>query len=379
MKKIKKILLTATVLSHIAQFHKPLINMLKENDYEVHVAARDNLIEKNGLQLNEPDKIYDISLDRSPLSKNNITAFMQLNKILSNNHYDIIHCNTPMGGVITRLAAIKYRKSGTKIFYTVHGFHFYKGAPMKNWIVFYPVEKFLSRYTDKLITISKEDYDFAKKNKFKTKIEHIHGVGVNSDKYFSPSNEIIQKLRLETGYLMKDFICICTGELNDNKNQISLLRAVPAILKKIPNFKLILAGNGPKQIYLQGFISEMQLDNYVKMIGYVKDLEQYVMMSDIAVSSSLREGLGLNLIEAMLCAKPVIGSENRGHKELITHMVSGFLVSPTISEEYVEAIIKIYRNLDLKSNMGKNAIIYSQKYSKENVVKELQKIYELNQ
>lgn len=194
---MKKVLLTATVQSHIAQFHKPLIKMLKDNGYEVHVAARDNLAEKNGLLLLEPDKVFNVPFDRSPISKNNIKAYKELSKILSKNNYSIVHCNTPMGGIITRLATQKYRKNGTKVFYTAHGFHFYKGAPLKNWLIYYPVEKWFAKYTDKLITISNEDFNIVTKNKFKTKIEHIHGVGVNTEKYFKPTNEMISKLRFQ--------------------------------------------------------------------------------------------------------------------------------------------------------------------------------------
>lgn len=374
---MKKVLLTATVQSHIAQFHKPLINMLKENGYEVHVAARDNLAEKNGLQLNEPDKVFNIPFDRSPLSRNNILAYQKLKKILYKNKYDIVHCNTPMGGVVTRLAANKYRRNGTKVFYTVHGFHFYKGAPKKNWIIYYPIEKFLSRYTDKLIAISIEDFNTAKEKKFKTKIEHIHGVGANTDKYYLPSNELIQDLRRRMGYSKEDFICVCTGELNDNKNQISVLKAVPTLLKVIPNFKLILAGNGPKYTFLQEFITEMGLVDCVRMTGYVTNLEKYVMISDIVISASLREGLGLNLVEAMLCGKPVVGSINRGHKELINHLINGLLVNPLDSEEIADAIIKIYGDQEMKSHMGQNALLHSKKYTRESVIKELTKIYEL--
>src|SRR5699024_4264780 len=138
---MKKVLLTATVQSHIAQFHKPLINLLQDKGYEVHIAARDNLSEKNNLRLEEPDRIFNIPFDRSPLSIKNILAYSELKKILSENKYNIIHCNTPMGGVITRLAARKYRKKGTKVFYTAHGFHFYKGSPKSNWLLYYPIEK----------------------------------------------------------------------------------------------------------------------------------------------------------------------------------------------------------------------------------------------
>lgn len=128
---MKKVLLTATVYSHIAQFHKPLINMLKDKGYEIHVAGRDNLIEKKGLSIENVDKFFDIPFSRSPLNKNNIIAFVKLREIINENNYSIVHCNTPMGGIITRLATMKQRNNGVKVIYTAHGFHFYKGAPKK--------------------------------------------------------------------------------------------------------------------------------------------------------------------------------------------------------------------------------------------------------
>ena len=135
---MKKVLLTATVQSHIAQFHKPLVKMLHDHEYEVHVAARNNLAEKNGLSIDFVDKVFDIPFARSPKSFDNVKAYIQLKKIIDDGDYEVVHCNTPMGGIVTRLAAIQARKNGTKVFYTAHGFHFFKGASKKNWIVFYP-------------------------------------------------------------------------------------------------------------------------------------------------------------------------------------------------------------------------------------------------
>lgn len=138
-----KVLLVATVQSHICQFHKPLVKMLHEHDVEVHVAARDNLAEKNGLALDFVEKVFDIPFARSPKSKDNIIAYKQLKKIIDEGHYDVVHCNTPMAGIVTRLAAKKERKAGTKVFYTAHGFHFYKGAPKKIGLCFIQLRNFL--------------------------------------------------------------------------------------------------------------------------------------------------------------------------------------------------------------------------------------------
>lgn len=238
-----KVLLVATVQSHICQFHRPLVAMLHEHGCEVHVAARNNLAEKNGLKLDFVEQVFDVPFQRSPFSPKNLGAYKQLKKIIDEGSYDVIHCNTPVGGVVGRLAARKSRKRGTKVFYTAHGFHFYKGAPKKNWLIWYPVEKFMCRHTDKLITITQEDYDLASA-KFPTQVERIHGVGANSAKYRKLSEAECAALRCELGYAEDEKILLCTGELLPNKNQITAIRAMDALRKKQPNVRLLLAGNG---------------------------------------------------------------------------------------------------------------------------------------
>lgn len=374
--KSKKVLLTATVQSHIAQFHKPLINMLRENGYEVHVAARDNLAEKNGLQLNEPDKVFNVPFDRSPFSKNNILAYKYLNKILNEEHYDIVHCNTPMGGVVTRIAANKFRKKGLKVFYTAHGFHFYQGAPKKNWIVYYPVEKYLAKYTDKLITISQEDFSLAQL-KFSTKVIHIHGVGANSEKYYQYSREVVLELRKTLGYSEDQLILLCIGELNKNKNQSTIIEAVAEVIKYFPEIKLLLAGNGPLEMELKNLTNSLNLLNNVDFLGYRTDLEKYINVSDLVISASIREGLGLNVLEGMLCRKPVIASDNRGHRELIKHGKTGFLVN--LKEDYLFQfyILELAEHEEMAEQFGIRGKAMADVYTIKNVLEELKSVYEI--
>lgn len=373
---MKKVLLTATVQSHIAQFHKPLIKMLKENGYEVHVAARDNLAEKNGLKLDESDKIFNIPFDRSPLSSNNIIAYQELKKILSENKYDIVHCNTPMGGVVTRLAAKKYRKKGVKVFYTAHGFHFYKGAPKKNWIIYYPIEKFLSRYTDKLITITKDDFNLAK-DKFRTDVVHIHGVGANEDKYYKQNKYEIIKFREKLSFSKDDFLLLCTGELNANKNQSLLIKTMASIIKEDKSIKLLLAGNGPLESQLKNLVNKLDITKNVYFLGYKVDLENYVNICDTIISVSRREGLPLNIIEGMICEKPIIASSNRGHNELITEGFSGSIVDTENENDLKSKILYYKNNPDYLVEVSKNACKTAEKYSKGNVINELKQVYEV--
>lgn len=377
---MKKVLLTATVQSHICQFHKPLVKMLHEHGYEVHVAAYDNLYQKNGLKIDFVDKAFNVPFSRSPKSPDNFAAYKELKKIINNEHYDYIHCNTPMGGIVTRLAARKARKEGVEIIYTAHGFHFYKGAPLIAWLLFYPIEKFFGKhYTDKLITISKTDYEMAIEKHICDKVYQIHSVGINSEKFSKVEEHVLDTYRTDYGLKTTDFTCICTGELNKNKRQRLVIDALPEIVKKVPNFKLLIAGNGDKKEALEKQIQELGMEDHAKLIGYRTDLEIFVNLSDIAVSASLREGLGINLIEAMNCYKPVVGSVNRGHSEFIKNGINGFLAygatDEEISSSFAKSIIKLATNKKLYDKLAMQAHADAQIYIDSNVEKELQTIY----
>lgn len=369
-----KVLLTATVQSHICQFHKPLVEVLHAHGCEVHVAARDNLAEKNGLKLDFVDKVFDVPFSRSPKSSDNLKAKKILEQIITEGGYDIIHCNTPMGGIVTRIAAKKARKNGTKVFYTAHGFHFYEGAPKKNWLIYYPIEKYFSRLTDKLITINTEDYTLAK-NKFHSKVFYIHGVGVNENRYAPATAEEKSALRHELGFTQNQKIILCVGELLQNKNQIMAVNAMPIILKQMPNAILLIAGNGAQQQALEQHISELGLSNQIKLLGYCTNLEKYQKAADLLVACSRREGLGLNVIEAMLSENPVVATQNRGHKDLIDSGENGYLVDMDDFEAMAQKVLAIFKDEKLAQEIGKVAHQKALRYCYSAVEEELEIIY----
>lgn len=371
---MKKVLLVATVQSHICQFHRLLADMLHEKGYEVHVAAKDNLAEKNGLTLDFAEKVFDLPFSRSPKSPDNIKAYRQLKRILNENSYEIVHCNTPMGSIVTRLAARQARKNGTKVFYTAHGFHFYKGASKKNWIVYYPIEKLFVRRTDKLITIVDEDYSTAKKN-FKCPVYHIHGVGVDEERYFPVNEETKNKKRLEMGFSRDQKIILCIGELLPNKNQQMILGCMPEIIKIFPDVQLLLAGNGKNKELLEARIKELGISKNVTLLGYVTNLQDYQHISDLLVSCSIREGLGLNVIEGMMSGKPVVLTDNRGHRELIDGGKNGYLVGINDSKAMTEHIIELLQDTKKAEKISQNAISFSLRYGYKAVKKELEDIY----
>ncbi len=369
-----KVLLTATVQSHICQFHKPLVEVLHVHGCEVHVAARDNLAEKNGLKLDFVEKVFDLPFARSPKSPDNLKAYKQLKKIIDDGNYDVIHCNTPMGGIVTRLAARNARKHGTKVIYTAHGFHFYQGAPRKNWMVFYPIEKYFSRLTDVLITITHEDYKLASE-KFHCRVEHIHGVGVNEQRYYPVSENEQLQLREELGFTPDQKIILCVGELLPNKNQSMAIHMMQKVVKQFPDAMLLLAGNGPEKENLETEIANCGLNKNVKMLGYCTYLEKYQRIANLLVACSKREGLPLNLVEAMLSGTPVVATLNRGHRELIHEGETGFLVSVDDSCRMAERSIELLRNYKLCNEVSEKARVYAMDYGFKSVKYELEEVY----
>lgn len=367
----KKVLLTATVQSHIAQFHKPLAKMLHDNGYEVHVAARDNLAEKNGLKIDFADKVFDVPFERSPLSPRNLKAYKEIKKIIDNGDYDFVHTNTPAAGVYTRLASQKARKKGTCVIYTAHGFHFYNGAPKKNWLIYYPIEKFCARFTDKLITITEEDYDLASK-KFKTDVYHIHGVGANSSKFYVFSEEEKKTIREELGIPEDIKVIVNVGELLPNKNQRTAILAMKKVVEKYPTAKLFIAGNGPELDNLTNLVKENGLGSNVEFLGYTLELNKYNNIADCSVACSFREGLPLNVMEAMLCENAVVASNNRGHRELVKDGETGFIVGVTDVNAFSDRIIKV---LDNPTIYSKPALEKAQLFTDRNVYKELENVY----
>ncbi len=369
-----KVLLTATVQSHICQFHKPLVEVLHKHGCEVHVVAKDNLAEKNGLKLDFVEKVYNVPFSRSPKSKDNIEAYKQVKKIIDEGDYDIIHCNTPMGGIVTRLAAKKARKNGTKVFYTAHGFHFYKGSSKKNWMVFYPIEKYFARLTDKLITINHEDNRLASE-KFRTDVEYIHGVGVDESRYYDVSDEEKSALRKELGFTENQKLILCVGELLPNKNQKMAINAVKKLVNNFPDIVLLIAGNGPEKENLENHIKNLGLQNNVILLGYCTYLEKYQRIVNLSVSCSKREGLPLNIVEAMLSENPVVATTNRGHCELIESGKNGFIVAVGDVDDMAEKIKLLLSDEKTCAEMSREAKSFALQYSFTSVKRELEEIY----
>lgn len=367
----KKVLFSATVDSHILHFHVPYLKLFKEKGYEVHVATNGN--EK----IPYCDKKHIISFERSPYKLNNLKAIKQLKKIIDEENFEIIHTHTPMGSVVTRLASIKARKKGTRLIYTAHGFHFYKGASKLNWLLFYPVEKILSRYTDCLITINKEDYELAK-NKFKKckQIEYIPGVGIDEEKFnFKMTIKEKNDLRKSLGLKKDDFVLIYPAELSERKRQEWLINSLNNLMNKHNNIHLLLPGKDSLNGKLKKIIEKLKLENQVHLLGYRKDIQKLLYISDIAVSSARQEGLPVNIMEAMYVGLPIVASNCRGNRDLVKNSKNGYLINLEDNKNFSKKVEKLYKDKKQYKGFKKYNENEIKQYKLENIVMIMEKIY----
>ena len=369
---MKKVLFIAHMISHIKCFHIPHIEALKSMGYEVHVMTN-----AEGEELPCCDKLYDLEIVRSPFSPKNLKIIKEAKRIIDSEGYELIHSHTPMGGVIGRLAAISARKKGTKVFYTAHGFHFFKGAPFINWIIYYNVEKFLSFFTDCIITINEEDFARAKK-KFgtkKTKVKKINGIGVNLEKFAPLSSEEKLKLKKEYGY-ENNYLLIYAAEFSKGKKHKFIVDCIPKLKKSIPNIKILFCGIGALFEQVQEYAREKEVFGCIDFLGYRHDMPALYGMSDILITASEREGLATNVIEGIAEGLPVIATDIRGHIDIIEDGKNGYLFPVDDNEKFIYAVRDLIDDEKKYRDLCNNAIERSKHFNLENSIKQMKQIYE---
>ncbi|WP_443872199.1 glycosyltransferase [Megasphaera sp.] len=370
-----KVLFVATVVKkHIMEFHLPFLKMFQEHGWQTAVAARNDYDNPADCQIPFCDDYYDIPFERNPFKAGNITAYKKLKKIIDTDHYDIIHCHTPVGAALARLAAREARRKGTKVIYTAHGFHFYKGAPLINWLIFYPTERWLAHDTDVLITINKEDYKRAQS--FKAgKVVYVPGVGVDLKKFhISPIDKV--KKREELGIPNDDFVLLSVGELIPRKNHQVVLRAL-GILKqqgKLENIQYIICGQGDKLAELRKLAQTLNIAENVHFLGYRRDISEICNASDVFMFMSLQEGLPVALMEAMACGLPAVCTDIRGNTELVDNGVTGLIVANT-PEDTKRAIERLQDKAAFRDELSVHALSKIKQFDLSHVLPIMQNIY----
>lgn len=366
---MKKVLYVTTVSRTINAFLIPHINMLLDNGYEIHCACSidkpvDKELQRRGV------KIFEVPFSRNPLGIGNIKAFIKLEELQRINDYDIVHVHTPIAAIYGRLLKLNF--PSLRIIYTAHGYHFLKGGSKLGWILYYPIEKIMAKFTDVTININKEDYEITKEKLKPKKCYLLNGVGLDLDKYKKLSSKETQEKRKEFGLKDKDFVVLMIAEINKNKNHIQLINAMDILKDKYPNIKVLCIGDGTLKESLEKQIILRNLQNNIFMLGYRLDVNKLINISDIGILLSRREGLPRNIMEFMACGRKVIATDIRGCRDLICDETIGTLVNVDDYESTAKAIEKYYILNDKSFEVSKEI----RKYDIESINSELLKIYE---
>lgn len=295
-----------------------------------------------------------------------------LKQLVETEHYDIVHTHTPNASMIARLACRKVRKQGTRVFYTAHGFHFFKGAPLKNWLMYYPIEKFCARFTDVLITINKEDYALAQKKMPAKKVCYVPGVGIDLSKIQSIQSDR-NEVRKSMGVPEDCILLLSIGELNVNKNHLVVVKALAKLNNK--NVHYAIAGQGNQKENLLNLARELGVENQFHLLGYRTDVPAIAKSSDIFCFPSHREGLGLSALEAMSCGLPLITSNVHGINDYSQDDVTGYKCSPDDVFSWAEKIKVLIEDSSKRKQFGKNNVEIVEKYSMQNILQRMKEIY----
>lgn len=370
---MKRILITSTDMMMV-QFLLPHAKNLSENGYEVELACSEvggRLDEVRDKAMGFAKAVHQVRLRRSPLSPTNLKGYGDMKSLLSQHHYDIIWTNEPVMGVVTRLCARKLRKHGTKVLYMAHGFHFFRGAPLLNWALFYPIERIASRWCDAISTINMQDLNWAK-SFYQQKSFYTHGIGVDSSRLDNADKN--RDIRAELGLKNTDVIVLSVGELNANKNHQIIIKALDILAN--PNVHYLICGKGALLDKLRALCRKLGLTNNVHFLGYRRDVVALCSQADIFVHPSRREGLGLAPLEAMYCGLPVIASNIRGPQDFVKNGLSGYLIDKEAPHQWASAIKSLIDDSAKRKTIGEYNKSFVLPFCIDNVKKEVLQVLE---
>lgn len=364
LQKGRKVIFVANTARFFVMFEQNNIRLLQSMGYEVHCASnfeheRDvdakSILEKLNVT------IHQIDIARSPFSVRNLNAYRQLKALMKQERFDLVDCHTPMGGVLARLAA-KATKTAP-VLYTAHGFHFYKGCPLQNRLIYETIERWLARYTDGLITINEEDYQAAKSFHLRGKAYKIPGVGIDVKGIHDLEVDRAQKRR-ELGVPEDAFVMLSVGDLNANKNHSTAIKAFAKA--DIPNSYYLICGEGELRNELNSLAEKLGVSQRVRLLGFRNDVREILKASDLFVFPSFREGLSVALLEAASAGVTCIASNIRGNVDLLEQSQ---LFSPADEEKIADIMRK-----SVGEKQAPNQKVY-EKFDKTEVEKRMENIY----
>jgi len=263
------------------------------------------------------------------------------------------------------------------VLYTAHGFHFYKGAPLKNWLLYYNMEKLAAHWTDGLITINEEDYKAAQKFKLRKngKVFFVPGVGVDIVGLEQRIASIDRsEKRKELGISELSTVLITVAELIPRKNHIQVLKALSKLNKT--NFHYLVVGNGESEQQLKKAVNELMLQDKVSFLGFRRDVPELMASSDIFILTSRHEGLTRAIMEAMAVGLPIIATDVRGNRDLVKSGENGYLVPLDDVETTSQVIKKLISSPELRNSMQEKNKEKARAYALDRILPQMEKIYE---
>jgi len=367
-----KVLFIATVYTHLASFHIPFMKLLQAKGYEVHAAASPAAGRKAEVAA-AGVKCWEVPFARSPYHPGNLAAYRALKALLTRERFTLIHVHTPVAAFLGRYLAKTSRQG--PVIYTAHGFHFYRGAPLINWLVYYPAERLAARWTDGLVVMNAEDLASARRLGFKPgeNLFLVHGVGVDLEHYCSPPDSQ-GNLRSELGLGKDAVLFICVAELNENKNHAFLLAAWAELALANPKAHLLLVGDGELGPLLATRTETARIPR-VHFLGFRTDVPGILQQSDVVILVSKREGLPRSILEAMAAGKPVVATNVRGSRDLVEDGVTGFRVQLGDKAALKDALANLLADRALRERMGRTCQDKVGQYSLERVLAEMGAVY----
>lgn len=386
MSNTKKALLVTTVSGFVPQFEMNNVRLLQDMGYEVHYAANYNT-PSYGTDNHRLDGTgiirHQIDFVRSPFRPENLTVYRQLKALMEQEQFQLVHCHTPMGGVIARLAA--HATHTAPVIYTAHGFHFFKGAKLINWLCYYPMELFLSRYTDQQICINQEDYQFAKRKFHAKYVDYIPGAGIDLSRIPKFNQQEILRKKETLGLPMDRTLLLSSGEMIKRKNHETILRAITR-MKDPSKIHYVLCGHGELNEHLHQLVQELNIADHVTFLGYREDILEILQIADIFLFPSYQEGLPMALLEAMASGLPVICSDIRGSRDLMGDVLrrdgnleycsGGIMISSADDVQgYCQALEYLLQTPGIRSELGKKNIKQCDTFCSKCVQQKMEAIY----
>lgn len=366
----RKVLFVASIPMHFHAFHRPYMKWFHDHGYEVHVACNGDFSDDS------VSKSWVVPFQRSPWSLTHFSSCAKLRRIVEENEYSLVTCHTPMAGVLARLACLGARKRGTKILYTAHGFHFFKGSGVASWLLYYPVELLLSRVTDGIVCINDEDFNLIRrKGSRRAAYYKIPGIGVDPSRFHPVTASERQEIRASFGLNDDDFVVVYAAEFIERKNHRLIIDAVRMLAPDVTRLRVLFAGRGRLLERTQAFVQRIGLGEHVRFLGFVTDVQRCYLAADLVVSSSRQEGLGLNLVEAMMCGAPVVATVDRGHCTIIDNNVNGILVPQNDGAAFANAIRALYADVSKRNALAQAAVKKASTFEIAHALSAMERVY----